>query len=177
MGASWKDAVRSIAPALATALGGPAAGLATRAIAGAILGKPNATDAELDAALVGATPDKMLEYRQALHTADLAFARDMEEFDLKRDEYEGQDRANAREREKVTHDWVTPTLALAVTAIFFATLGGLFFVKIPTENRDVLIQAVGTIGSVWGVVVAYYFGTSFGSRAKDKTISTAMAAK
>lgn len=177
MGASWKDIIKTVAPALATALGGPAAGLATRAIAGAILGKPDATDAELDAAFVGASPDKLIEYRLALHTADLAFARDMEEFGFKRDEIEGQDRANAREREKVTHDWVTPALALAVTTIFFATLGGLFFVRIPTENRDVLIQAVGTIGSVWGVVVAYYFGTSFGSRAKDKTIGNALTSK
>jgi hypothetical protein len=41
--ASWKDIIRSIAPTIGTALGGPLAGTATKFIADKMLGKADAT--------------------------------------------------------------------------------------------------------------------------------------
>lgn len=52
----WKEIVRAVAPTLATALGGPLAGVATSEISNAILGKSDGTEAELGDALVKATP-------------------------------------------------------------------------------------------------------------------------
>jgi hypothetical protein len=173
MGFDWKAAIRGVAPALATALGGPAAGAATKALSNVLLGKDNGTEAELEARIASWTPADQL----ALKKADQDFALEMAKVAEAEDALEGQDRANARAREVGTKDWVTRVLSLAVTAIFTLMCAGLFFVKIPTENRDVLIQVVGTIGSVWGVIIAYYFGTSFGSRSKDETIGKALTNK
>jgi len=43
MSTTWKGIVGTVAPALATALGGPLAGVAVRAIAEKVLGKPEAS--------------------------------------------------------------------------------------------------------------------------------------
>jgi hypothetical protein len=168
-----KAALRGIAPALATALGGPAAGTATKVLAGVLLGKDDATQDELAARVGTVTADDVLKLKQA----DQAFALEMARIAQGSDALEIDDRKNARAREIATHDWVTNALAIAVTSIFALALAGLYFVPIPPANRDVLIQAVGMVGSVWGVVVAYYFGTSLGSRAKDATIGKALADK
>ena len=48
---NWKAIVGTVAPALATALGGPLAGVAVKAIADKVLGKPAATEADVAAAI------------------------------------------------------------------------------------------------------------------------------
>jgi hypothetical protein len=48
--------VRTVAPSIASAVGGPLAGMATPAISEALLGKPDGTEAELTEAAAKATP-------------------------------------------------------------------------------------------------------------------------
>ena len=97
----WKSIVRTVAPTLATALGGPLAGAAVQALSVALLGRPDGTEQEVaEAVLVGGT-DALLKVKQA----EADFAVKMRELDIR-------DLASARELAKV--DYQTPrTLALA----------------------------------------------------------------
>jgi hypothetical protein len=70
--------VRTVAPSIASAVGGPLAGMATRAISEALLGKPDGTEAELTEAAAKATPEQLL----ALKTAEQDFAVKMRELDI-----------------------------------------------------------------------------------------------
>jgi len=74
----WKSLVRAVAPALATALGTPLAGLAVAAISDAVLGKPDGSEQEVEAALAVAGPDVLLR----LKDADRAFTLRMRELDI-----------------------------------------------------------------------------------------------
>ena len=74
----WKSIVRTVAPVLGTAIGGPLGGLATRTIAGALLGDENATEDQIAAAVQSASPDQLL----ALKKADEEFKVRMKELDI-----------------------------------------------------------------------------------------------
>lgn len=58
---------------------------------------------------------------------------------------------------------------LIITA--FATLA-VFMVPIPDKNETIVGQALGTLWSLLGVVVAFFYGTSTGNRKDSDTIAT-----
>ncbi len=51
-------------------------------------------------------------------------------------------------------------MGVLVTTGFFALLGVLIFVKIPDENKQILLLMTGYLGSEFGSVISYYFGKS-----------------
>ena len=53
---------------------------------------------------------------------------------------------------------------------FFGVLCGMMFVEIPISAKDVLYVMVGSLGTAWTGVIAYYFGSSAGSGAKHALI-------
>jgi len=63
-----------------------------------------------------------------------------------------------------------PVLAIVVSIGFFALLGLLFFHAIPKENHDAAMLCLGSLGTGWVTIIAYYFGSSMSSRVKDETI-------
>lgn len=59
--------------------------------------------------------------------------------------------------------WLTRNLqrfliALLVLALFGGAVIVMTFVAIPTDNRDSIIQLVGGINTLAGLVIGYYFG-------------------
>ena len=61
---SWKDTLAAIAPTLATALGGPLAGAATKFLASELLGDENASLESIEAAVIGASPEALVNLKQ-----------------------------------------------------------------------------------------------------------------
>ena len=63
----WKSVVRTVAPTLATALGGPLAGAAVQALSVALLGRPDGTEQEVaEAVLTGGADALLVETSQDL---------------------------------------------------------------------------------------------------------------
>ena len=159
--------VRTVAPSIATAVGGPLAGMATRAISEALLGKPDGTEDELVQAASKATPEQLL----ALKQAEQEFAVKMRELDIDLERIANADRDSARNREIATKDWTPRILAGLITTGYF---GALFFMLkngLPTHGgSEAMLVMLGTLGTAWGGVVAYYFGSSAGSKAKDEAM-------
>ena len=78
MSFNWKGLVKTVAPKIATVLGGPMAGLGVKALSNAILGKPDGTEDELEIALAGATPEMLGKIK----AADQAFELEMKKQDI-----------------------------------------------------------------------------------------------
>ncbi|ODU28981.1 MAG: hypothetical protein ABS88_10650 [Sphingopyxis sp. SCN 67-31] len=62
-----------------------------------------------------------------------------------------------------TMTWLTRNLqrfliALLVLALFGGAVIVMTFVAIPADNRDSIIQLVGGVNTLAGLVVGYYFG-------------------
>jgi hypothetical protein len=68
---SWKDIVKSVAPVLGTALGGPFGGAAAKFIGDKILGNPVASEADISDYIVGASPDQLAAIKKADHDFDV----------------------------------------------------------------------------------------------------------
>ena len=160
--------VRTVAPTIALAIGGPLAGMATRAISEALLGRSDATEDELVQAAASATPDQLLALKQAEHD----FTIKMRELDIDIERLAGEDRNSARQRETVTKDLTPKALAALITAGYFGVLFYMMKNGLPTSGgAEAMLVMLGTLGTAWGGVVAYYFGSSAGSREKTDAIN------
>lgn len=168
---SLLNLVRTVAPSIATAVGGPLAGMATRAISEALLGKPDGTEDELIEAAKNATPEQLL----ALKQAEQDFVVRMRELDVDLERISNQDRDSARSREIQLKDITPKVLAGVITVGYFGVLFWMLRFGLPeTGASEALLVMLGALGTAWGGIVAYYFGSSAGSRDKNDTISKMM---
>lgn len=161
----WKAAVgvlSTVAPMLATAVGGPLAGAATAAIAKA-LGLPQEMPAEEVAfAVQNATPDQLL----AIKKAEQDFAVKMKALDIDIIALGNADRDSARKREMAVKDWMPKVLGLMVVASTIAAV--LLVLTGKARVEDALAGAlVQMLVNASLLVLGYYFGSSAGSAAKD----------
>lgn len=172
MAFDWKRVVGTVAPTIATALGGPLAGMAVTAIGGALGLGDGVNEESIAAKLAGATPADLL----ALKKADQEFAVRMRELDIDLERIGAGDRDSARKMQVETRSWAPGILASVVVAGFIASsvavLGG--WVE---GLKDPLIAAlvgsvIGNITAATMLVLNFYFGTSASSRTKDETIKS-----
>lgn len=164
----WKRIAATVAPSLATALGGPLAGVAVSAISEQLLGRPDGTEAEVATALRVGGSDALLKLKEA----EQAFTLKLKELDIDLERLHQADRANARDREAKTGDvWTPRLLAFFVTGGFFGVLSFLLLVGKPVDGGDALLVMLGALGGAWASVVAYYFGSSAGSAAKTDLLA------
>jgi hypothetical protein len=168
----WKDIVRTVAPSLATALGGPLAGTAVKLLGDKLLGKPNASESELASAIAGATPEQLLKLREV----EGEFLKFMETAGIERERIAADDRDSARKRQVATSDKTPQVLAVLVLAAWVAIQFFLFSGDVPDGNRDLIARALGTLDVLLGTAFAYFLGSSAGSRAKDSALA-GMAAR
>lgn len=166
MSFDWKAVVRTVAPAIGTALGTPVTGMAVKFLADAFLGKPDATEEEVAAAVQGATPDQMLKLKQL----DLEFKTKMKQLDIDVFAMEVDDRKSARDLAKVN---MVPQVALSVIySIGYFILLWQFVsgtVVIPLQNKDLLLPLLGVMTAAQVQIMNFWFGSSAGSKTKDFT--------
>lgn len=169
-----KEIVRTVAPALATALGGPLAGSAVRVLSEKFLGKPDGTPEEIEAVLTSATPEQLIELKRL----DIEFAKHLSDNDIKLEQIDATDRNSAREREKVVKDGAPLIIALVVLALWCWVTYTLLTVGVVEAADDALIgRVLGTLdaavtGSLW-----YFLGSSRGSDKKTNASIAAQAGK
>ena len=157
--------IGSVAPTIATALGGPIAGMAIKALSGALLGHEDGTEEDIMTALANPTGDQLT----ALKKIDADFKIQMKQLDIDLVRITVDDRKSARDMQVVTKSWLVPTLATMIIAAFiavtFATLMG--YAKIESALAGTL---VGYISAKAELVLSFYFGSSAGSEKKDEML-------
>ena len=158
--------IGSVAPTIATALGGPVAGMAVKAISGALFGHDSATEDEIRTVLANPTGDQLA----ALKKIDADFKVQMKALDIDLERIAAGDRASARDMQKETKDWIPRALAVSVTVGFFAILLYMLIYGLPTTGNEALLLLLGALQTAWGGIIAFYFGSSSGSQQKDKMI-------
>ena len=167
----WKAAVgvlSTVAPMLATAVGGPLAGAATNAIMSA-LGLPADTPPDQVAlAVQNATPDQLL----AIKKAEQDFAVAMKQLDITRQQLAYADTDSARQREMAVKDWMPKALGLVMVS---ASIGAVALVLLGYARVDDALAGslVGLIVGAGNQVIGYYFGSSAGSASKDTLLRNA----
>lgn len=167
----FKKIIGAVAPTLGRALAGPLGGMAASAITEALGISPKASEEELLKAVNNATPEQLL----ALKKADQDFAIRMRELDIDLERLDAEDRDSARQREMKVRDWMPRVLALFIVAGFMATVFAVLLGYVEGMKDPLTATTVGTlIGFVSAKaeqVVAYYFGSSAGSREKTNLLA------
>jgi len=156
----------SVAPTLATALGGPLAGLAVKSLSKALLGAEDFSEEAVMDAMATASPEQLA----AVKKIDADFKVQMKALDIDLERISVDDRKSARDMQKETRDWIPRALAVSVTAGFFAILIYMLVYGLPTSGNEALLLLLGALQTAWGGIIAFYFGSSSGSQKKDAMI-------
>lgn len=177
---TWTDAlgvVAKLAPTIASVIGGPLAGGAVTALESVfgIIPSPSQSQDSRQAAVAAAISSATPEQLAAMRKADQDYAARMAEAGFKDTETLAslavQDRQGARQMQISTKSITAPFLALFVTLGFFGVLGLMMFVPHQAASHDALMLMLGSLGTAWTGVMAYYFGSSVGSDRKTELLA------
>jgi hypothetical protein len=155
-----------IAPTIATAIGGPVAGMAVKALAGALGLTQDASADDIQTAMMNATPEQLA----AIKKVDADFKVQMKELDIDLERIAAGDRDSARNMQMHTNDWIPRAMAIMVTFGFFGILTWLLTKGVPPTGSETLIYMLGALGTAWTGIVQFYFGSSAGSKAKTDAL-------
>jgi hypothetical protein len=166
--------LKNIAPWIAAAATGgvPAlVGMAANELS-EVFGFKVADDAEtINNVVSRATPEQL----HAIRLADQQFELKMKELGYdhieKLEQLAVADRKSAREREIAIKDWTPKVLAMVVTIGYFGVLAYMLQHGVPKEGGEALLVMLGALGGGWGSVLAYYYGSSSGSAAKNELLT------
>lgn len=152
----WKKVIGVVAPTLATALGGPFAGLAVEAI-GRAFGMDGATEDDIKTTLERGklSGDQIIQLRLA---QDNLLVR-LKELDIREEQLYVSDRDSARRRESLVQDKTNRNLAYVVVGAFIAMVSAtlLGYAQVESVLAGTL---VGYLSAKCEQILAYYFGSS-----------------
>jgi len=162
--------IGSVAPTIATALGGPVAGMAVRAISSALFGHQDGSEDDIMAALANPNGDQLA----ALKKIDADFKIQMKSLDIDLERIAAGDRDSARQMQMTTRDWIPRVLAVGVTLGFFGIVAYILHYGLPPTGGEALLMLIGTLGTAWTGVMGFYFGSSAGSKQKTDALTSAL---
>lgn len=156
------DWLKMIAPTLATAIAGPFGGMAY-----GIVAKVMGISSE-DAQKTIETGKLTAEQIASVQLAEVQIKAKAQELNLDFAKLANDDRKSARDMQSVTKSLIPSLLAIVVTIGFFGILSGLMFGYFKTS--DALMLMLGSLGTAWTGIIAFYFGSSAGSQEKTQLI-------
>lgn len=159
-----KKIVGTVAPTLATALGGPLAGTAVKFLGDKFLGNESASTKELEDFFTTASPEHLLELKKA----DQDFDVKMKELDVDVFRIESSDKKNARKEHK--DSFMPAVLSVGLTLTIGLIVYMLFYIEPPQGAREVLFMLLGVIVKEWGGSMQYWFGTTNSSQKKTNLL-------
>jgi hypothetical protein len=172
---SFSDSARriisTVAPLLGGALGGPLGAAAGSFIAKELgAGDPKAAEA----AILSGDPQTLL----ALKKVETDFRQHLADLGVEEEKIAADDRASARAREMALKDWTPMILAFGITLGFFSVLGWMLHGGVPKDGGgEALLVLLGSLGTAWTGIVAYYYGSSAGSASKSDALNKIAATK
>lgn len=159
-----------IAPTLATCLGGPLAGLAVSALS-KLFGvsgdevQSMINNNKLSADQIAAVQQEEIKFKEQTQALGLNF-----------EQLAVEDRKSARSMQAENKSIVPAVLSYAITIGFFGILASLMLGYAKDNNQPLLIM-LGSLGTAWISVVAFWFGSTNASHAKDEMIYNSTPAK
>ena len=159
-----------IAPTIATCLGGPLAGLAVTALSTLFGVAPDQVqsminDNKLSADQIAAVQQEEIRFKEQTQALGLNF-----------EQLAVEDRKSARDMQTTTQSIIPPLLSILVTVGFFGILAYLMVTPADTANTPLMIM-LGSLGTAWTGIIAFYFGSSAGSQKKDAMLYNSTPAK
>jgi hypothetical protein len=168
------DFLNKIAPWLSAAVGGPPAllAMAAKEISGALGYDVPADKAKITTAVAGANQEQLVKLKEL----ESSFQIKMQELGFDHvqvlEQLAVNDRISARNREMTVKDHIPAVLAVGVTVGYFSVLGYMLNAGVPANGGEALLVMLGALGTAWGSIIAYYYGSSSGSARKTELMGS-----
>lgn len=172
------DIIKTVAPWLAAASAGPVgiAGMAIKKLS-ETLGASSETVEAVTQAIAGATPEQL----QALKKADQDFQIQMQALGFKQvsdlEAIAASDRKSARDMQIAIRSKMPAILSVLVTVGYFGILTGMMTKTLQLADSQALLLMLGSLTTAWGMVMAFWFGTTRASEVKTELLAKAPAVK
>lgn len=158
----------SIAPTIASTLGGPLAGTAVNALIGVLGLAPESTQTDVMKAIASATPEQLL----AIKTVEANFQVQMKKLEVDLTSLEVKNTEGARAMAVATKDYTQRILAGLIVSLYIGVQYYVLAHVLEPEQMNIVMRSLGTLDASLGLVLGFYFGSSLGSHKKDAAIST-----
>ena len=162
MSFDWQGALKSVAPLVGNALGGPLGGAAASFIADK-LGIKEKTVEAVSKALSTAklTPEQVTQIKEAeLDFEKFCMSHNLDVMKINLENTQG-----ARNMQITTKSHVPATMSYLITAGFFGILA--YMLTDSYQASEPLLVMLGSLGTAWVAVVNFWFGSSHGSEQKN----------
>lgn len=179
----WKDIVRTVVPTLAGAFGTPAAGIAVKVLADAVLGGSSGDQATDEAGLSnamagGLTPEiraKLIDAEttlktQAFELQKLTITDATARYTSDAGDRDSARKANVAGAQAARVFWFAVLIFVGVVSIE----GAVLVLGLPkdTDSPELMGRILGTLDAALMASVYYIFGSSASSARKDEALST-----
>lgn len=156
---SWLDTIKTIAPTVASALGGPLAGVAVSAI-GEVFGMSEPTADKIRTAIENGqlTGQQVSDIRQL----EMRLKAEEAERGFRYADLDNKNTADARAMKTATQSFFPEFLSFLITFGFFAILGWMMYQPSAIDSQPLLIM-LGSLGAAFGAVINFWLGSNKGS--------------
>ena len=158
------DWLKSIAPTIATALGGPLAGMGIELLSKHLGIDSSEVQNSINSGKL--TADQIASIQQA----ELAIKARAQEMGLDFEKLAVADRTSARQMQISTQSYVPPLLSVLVVIAWATIQYFLLTHVIDPSMRELVARVLGTLDGALMLVLSFYFGSSAGSQAKDSML-------
>jgi hypothetical protein len=165
------DWLKTIAPTIATAMGGPLAGMAVEAVSKAIGVDPSKVQETINSGKMTA------EQIASLQEAEIGLKARAQEMGLDFEKLAVADRSSARQMQMTTGSFVPPALSIMIVVAWSAVQYFLLTHVIDPSMRELIARVLGTLDGALMLVLSFYFGSSSGSQAKDSMLHNSTPSK
>lgn len=167
---NWKETVKTLAPTVASALGGPLAGAAVSAV-GAVLGIDAPTQDRIKSAIEAGqlTSDQIAKLKEL----EQQYQNDEKERQFRYAELEFKDRDSARQSnvQGGTQKYLF-WLSLLLLAVSLGSEVVVLFNGLPNSVSEIVVgRVLGLLDAVALMVMTYWYGTSNGSATKTDLLA------
>lgn len=164
----FKDVLRTVAPALATAFGGPLAGMAAKVIGDKLLGKPDATAQEVETYLLNAKPEDLVRLKEI----DAGFRQHLADAGVKLEEIAADDRKDARQRSVAMNDRSPILIGFVILLVWgYINISLLQMDKPPAIDAIIVGRILGMVDAATLAFLYWLYGSSVGSKNKDVALA------
>lgn len=155
--------LKQIAPTIATALGGPLAGLAVTALAKAFGVASDQVQGMIESGKLSA------EQIAEVKVAEIELKKQAQSLGLNFEQLAVQDRVSARDMQTAVRSRIPAILSVGVTVGFFGILIAIMRDPGAANNQPLLIM-LGSLGTAWIAIMNFWFGSTNSSQRKDQML-------
>jgi len=161
----WKSILKTVAPILGTAIGGPFGGMASKFLIEKLGGDENTTEDQLHEMIENANPETLLKLKEI----DADFKTEMKRLGIRKQELSNANTADARSMGIKTT--LLPQMIISVifitafAVILYTAFTGL--AEMAEQQKTIVNILLGILSAGVVQVMNFWFGSSSGSKEKD----------